>query len=112
MNLAARWLFDIGGRLLRTLDWPLCVALAGLMAIGLAVLYSAGGDSTSLVLAQGARYAVGFAAAWALSRVPPHRLRNATPLAYLLVAQLNQFRKYRTHYPVATARAAGVDVAA
>ena len=84
MNLAARWLFDIGGRLLRTLDWPLCVALAGLMAIGLAVLYSAGGDSTSLVLAQGARYAVGFAAAWALSRVPPHRLRNATPLAYLL----------------------------
>jgi len=84
MNAIARWLFDIGGRVLHTLDGPLCLALAALMAIGLAVLYSAGGDSSSLVVAQGARYVVGFAAAWALSRVPPHRLRNATPLAYLL----------------------------
>ena len=35
-----------------------------------------------LVLAQGARYAVGLAAMWALSRVTPLQLRNATPLAY------------------------------
>ncbi len=84
MNAILRWLADIAERVLRTLDLPLCVALAALMAIGLAVLYSAGGDSPQLVIAQGARYAVGFGAAWALSRVPPHRLRNATPLAYLL----------------------------
>src|SRR5690606_3240007 len=84
VNAILRWLADIAERVLRTLDLPLCVALAALMAIGLAVLYSAGGDSPQLVIAQGARYAVGFGAAWALSRVPPHRLRNATPLAYLL----------------------------
>ena len=75
MNTIFRWVFDIAGRVLRTLDGPLCIALAALMVIGLAVLYSAGGDSTSLVLAQGARYAAGFAAAWALSRVPPHRFK-------------------------------------
>ena len=52
------------------------------MAIALAVLYSAGGESPQLVIAQGARFAVGLGALWALSRVPPHRLRNATPVAY------------------------------
>jgi rod shape determining protein RodA len=84
MNAILRFFSDIAARLARTLDWPLCVALAALMAIGLAVLYSAGGESMRLVVAQGARYAVGFAALWALSRVPPHRLRNATPAAYAL----------------------------
>lgn len=75
-------LFDLAARLTRTLDWPLCVALLALMAIGLAVLYSAGGESNALVLAQGARYGVGFAAMWALSRIPPNRLRSLTPLVY------------------------------
>ena len=84
MNAILGWLFDLAARLTRTLDGWLCAALAALMAIGLAVLYSAGGESPQLVLAQGARYAVGFAALWALSRVPPHRLRNATPAAYVL----------------------------
>lgn len=84
MSAILRWLFDIAARLLRTLDWPLCLALAALMAIGLAVLYSAGNESPRLVLAQGTRYAFGFAAMWALSRIPPNRLRNATPAAYAL----------------------------
>jgi len=84
MNAILRWLFDLAARLLRTLDLWLCLALAALMAIGLAVLYSAGNESPQLVLAQAARYAIGFAALWALSRIPPHRLRNATPAAYLL----------------------------
>ena len=52
------------------------------MAIGLAVLYSAGGESRSLVMAQGARYAVGLGAMWLFSRALPYRLRNATPLFY------------------------------
>ena len=82
MNAILGWLFDLAARLTRTLDWPLCLALAALMAIGLAVLYSAGGESPRLVLAQGARYAVGIVAMWALSRIPPNRLRNATPTAY------------------------------
>lgn len=82
MSAILRWLLDLGARLTRTLDWWLLAALAALMAIGLAVLYSAGGESSHLVLAQGARYAVGLAAMWVLSRLPPYRLRNATPLVY------------------------------
>ena len=82
MTAILRWLFDILARLLRTLDWPLCVALLALMTIGLAVLYSAGNESPRLVLAQGVRYGFGFAAMWALSRIPPNRLRNITPAIY------------------------------
>ena len=82
MNAILGWLFDIFLRLTRTLDWWLCAALLALMAIGLAVLYSAGGESTTLVVAQGARYGVGFGAMWLLSRLPPYRLRLATPLLY------------------------------
>ena len=83
MNVILRWLFDILARLLRTLDWSLCLALLALMGIGLAVLYSAGNESPRLVMAQGLRYAIGFVGMWALSRVPPNRLRNATPLAFI-----------------------------
>jgi len=82
MTAILRWLFDILARLLRTLDWPLCVALLALMTIGLAVLYSAGIESPRLVMAQGVRYAFGFVAMWGLSRIPPNRLRNITPMAY------------------------------
>ena len=83
MNVILRWLFDIAARLLRTLDWPLCVALLALMTIGLAVLYSAGNESPRMVVSQGLHYALGFAAMWALSRVPPNRLRNMTPAVFL-----------------------------
>lgn len=76
-----RWGFDLLRHTLRTLDWLLLGALLALMAIGLAVLYSAGGDAlgTRLVLAQGVRFGVGLAAMWALSRVTPVRLRAWTP---------------------------------
>ena len=84
MNLLLYWLRDAWARLTRTLDGPLCLALAALMGIGLAVLYSAGNESPRLVMAQGVRYAFGIAAMWALSRLPPHRLRNATPAFYAL----------------------------
>src|SRR3546814_17175858 len=81
MNVILRWLLDLLQRFVRTLDWSLCAALFALMAIALAVLYSAGGDSgMQLVYAQGARYAVGLAAMWVLSRVTPPRLRDVTPL--------------------------------
>jgi rod shape determining protein RodA len=84
VNTILRWLVDIAARLTRTLDWALCAALLALMAIALAVLYSAGGQNTALVVSQGVRYAVGLAVMWALSRVPPIRLREATPYAYAL----------------------------
>jgi len=66
-----RWGFDLLRHLLRTLDWWLLGALLALMVIGLAVLYSAGGDALGerLVLAQGVRFGVGLVAMWALSRV-------------------------------------------
>ncbi len=84
MSAILGWLFDLLARLLRTLDLPLLLALGALMAIGLAVLYSAGGETPRMVFAQGSRFAVGLAAMWALSRVPPTRLRHWTPLVYAL----------------------------
>lgn len=82
MGEILRWLFDLVLRVVRTLDWPLLGALLALMGIGLAVLYSAGGQSMHLVMAQGSRFAVGLAALWALSRVSPSQLRNWTPLVF------------------------------
>ena len=84
MSAILRWIFGLLARLLRTLDWPLCVALVALMVIGLAVLYSAGNESPHLVMAQGSRFLLGFAAMWALSRLPPTQLRHWTPLVYVL----------------------------
>jgi rod shape determining protein RodA len=83
MNVILRWLFDLVLRFLRTLDMPLLLALSGLMVVGLAVLYSAGNESPRLVMAQGARFAVGLGAMWLLSRLPPTRLRHWTPVVYL-----------------------------
>ncbi|MFL6591756.1 MAG: rod shape-determining protein RodA [Luteimonas sp.] len=82
MNAILGWLFDLGRRLSRTLDGWLCLALLALMVIGLAVLYSAGNESPRLVMAQGSRFALGLAAMWGFSRLPPHQLRHWTPLAY------------------------------
>lgn len=77
-----RWLLDMVQRLTRTVDVPLLGALLALMGIGLAVIYSAGDGSTRMVLARGAHYGLGLAAMWAISRIPPHQLRNWTPLIY------------------------------
>ncbi len=81
MKMFLGWIGDLFARLTRTLDWPLLLALGALMGIGLAVLHSAGGPALGerLVLAQGARFGVGLAAMWALSQVPPVRLRAWTP---------------------------------
>ncbi|NZA26983.1 rod shape-determining protein RodA [Luteimonas sp. SJ-92] len=84
MNVILRWLLDLFLRLTRTLDWPLLAALLALMGIGLAVLYSASGQSEAMVTAQAVRYGAGLAAMWALSRLPPLRLRAATPAVYAL----------------------------
>jgi rod shape determining protein RodA len=82
MSAILRWLFEMLARLLRTLDWPLCLALLALMGIGLAVLYSAGNESPHLVMAQVSRFVLGFGAMWGLSRLPPTQLRHWTPLVY------------------------------
>ena len=77
-----RWALDMGQRFTRGLDWPLLLALGALMVIGLAVLDSAGGSG--LVMAQGARFAVGLVAMWAISRVSILRIRAWTPLIYTI----------------------------
>ncbi len=84
MNIILRWLLDVFLRFTRTLDWPLLGALLALMAIGLAVLHSAGGQNLSLVQSQGARYVVGLGVMWLLSRVPTAPLRRSTPVFYIV----------------------------
>ncbi|WCE05064.1 rod shape-determining protein RodA [Pseudoxanthomonas sp. JBR18] len=86
MTELLRYLGDLAWRFLRTLDWVLCVALAGVMCFGLAVLKSAGGSTggTHLVIAQAVRFAIGAGAMWALSRVSMTRLRAWTPITYAL----------------------------
>ena len=80
MKVFLRWAVDMAVRFSSSLDWVLCLALAALMLMGLAVLKSAGGDG--LVFAQGARFAVGLGAMWAISRISILRIRSATPLIY------------------------------
>ena len=82
MRYLLRWLFELVLRFTRTLDLPLLGALLALMGIGLAVLYSAGDQSSKLVIAQGARFGVGLGFMWLLSRMPPAQLRNWTPWVY------------------------------
>jgi len=83
MSIILRWLLDLFLRVTRTLDWALIAPLVALMAIALAVLYSAGGDNgTQLVIAQSARYVVGLGAMWALSWMSPLRLRDLTPTVF------------------------------
>jgi rod shape determining protein RodA len=77
-----RWALEMGQRLTRGLDWPLLMALLALMVIGLAVLDSAGGSG--LVMAQGARFAVGLLAMWAIARTSILRIRAWTPAIYAI----------------------------
>ena len=82
MNVILQWLAGLVARIVRTLDFWLLVPLLGLMVVGLMVLHSAGGQEMHLVVAQGARFAVGLAAMWLLSRLPPMRLRGAAPFLF------------------------------
>lgn len=82
MKVILRYLWDMTQRFSRTLDLMMLAALLALMAIGLAVLYSAGEHSMRMVLAQGSRFAIGLVAMWGLSRMPMPQLRNWTPIIY------------------------------
>ncbi|HET8818664.1 MAG TPA: rod shape-determining protein RodA [Xanthomonadaceae bacterium] len=82
MNTILHWLASVVARVVRTLDFWLMVPLLALMAIGLAVLYSAGGQDLALVVKQGARFGLGLVALWLLSRLSPMRLRSATPFLF------------------------------
>jgi len=75
------------------LDLPLLLGLVVLCAIGLVVLYSAGGESQELVLRQGIRMLVAFGVMFVLAQIPPSHLLHWSPWLYglglaLLVAVL------------------------
>jgi rod shape determining protein RodA len=62
------------------LDWPLLLALCGVMGMSLLVQASAGGESgLRVVLSQGLRFGLGLGLLLLLSRVTPNRLRSSAP---------------------------------
>ncbi|MEQ3636847.1 rod shape-determining protein RodA [Alcanivorax sp.] len=64
------------------LDPPLLVGLLLLMFSGLAVLYSAGGESMDLVVRQCVRFGAGLAALFLLAQIPPRSYRFWAPVIY------------------------------
>lgn len=65
-----------------SLDLPLATSLLVLIAVGLAVLYSASDRSTAMVLSQSARLGLGVLLLLVISRLPPSMLRSWTPWFY------------------------------
>lgn len=65
------------------LDLPLLSGLALLSAVGLIVLYSAGGENSNLVIRQGVRLAIAFGAMFLIAQISPQHLFRWTPWFYL-----------------------------
>jgi rod shape determining protein RodA len=63
-------------------DVPLLAIMSAIVAIGFVVLYSAVGESTGLLMRQGARFALGLAAFFVIAQIPPRYLRAWTPWLY------------------------------
>lgn len=61
------------------LDPPLLLGILGICAVGMLVLYSAGGQSLELVAQQGVRLAVGLGVMLVVAQIPPRNLRLWTP---------------------------------
>lgn len=64
------------------LDLPLLAGLLLLIGISFVVLWSAGGESTSLLIKQAIRLGVAFVVMLAIAQVPPHYLRLWTPWVF------------------------------
>jgi len=69
-------------RLLR-LDIPLVAALSTLAALGLVILYSAGGAHFELITRQGSRLAIGLGVMLLVAQIPARNLRTWSPWLYL-----------------------------
>ena len=83
-----RWWAMLRHYALPRMDVPLAVALLLLIGVSLVNLHSAGGGNTQLVIAQGLRFAVGFAGMWVVSRIPPRQLRQWTPYFFIIALLL------------------------
>lgn len=64
------------------LDWPLVTALVLLSAIGLAILFSASGQDSELVIRQLVRLAMAFSIMFILAQLPAHHLEFWAPWLY------------------------------
>ncbi len=91
MTLESR-MVDFGRRLVWLLptriDIPLVVALVLLACASLAVVWSAGGQSTDMVIKQAMRFGVGFTLMLIAMRVPPGTWRRWTPWFFALCIAL------------------------
>ena len=72
------------GRLLEVmhLDGPLLLAVLAVCAVGLVVLFSAGGEDLGVFLRQATRVAIGLTVLVAAAQVPPRVLRALAPWVY------------------------------
>ena len=66
------------------LDAQLLIGLIGLSALGLVVLYSAGGGDIELVKRQLLRLGIAFATLFAVAQVPPRLLLRVTPWVFMV----------------------------
>ncbi|MFV1972428.1 MAG: rod shape-determining protein RodA [Thiohalobacterales bacterium] len=66
------------------IDAPLLFALIGVSALGLIVLYSAGGEDMELVQRQMLRLGIAFGTMFAVAHVSPGLLRRLTPWAFTI----------------------------
>lgn len=66
------------------LDVPLLLGLAVLCSIGLIVLYSAGGQDTSVVVRQGVRFTAAFLLLFLVAQLPPAQLARWSPAFYVV----------------------------
>ena len=70
------------GRLASRLDIPLILGVIVLCVIGLAVIYSAGGEDTSLLLRQGVRVVIAVGVMAVFASIPSSALCRYSPLFY------------------------------
>ena len=66
------------------LDPPLMIGLVSLSALGLVVLYSAGGEDTALLTRQGLRLVMGFGVMLVLAQISADTLRRWSPWIFLV----------------------------
>ena len=71
-------------RLVRRIDGPLMAALALTVALGLTVVYSAGGASVDRVAGQARNLAVALLALWIFAHIPPQTLMRLALPTYLV----------------------------
>ncbi len=64
------------------IDWPLFVGLLLLSALGLVVLYSAGGESSDVLFRQCVRLGLAFAVMIVVAQIPPHQFERWAPLLF------------------------------